>query len=54
MDDKRKNSSITERQGQGNDSSNYKPVTGLPLAWKILTGILAEEIYSFFDENMKK
>ena len=39
-------------KAKGNDSSNYRPITCLPLAWKILTGILAEEIYSFFDENM--
>ena len=43
---------LQKEKAKGNDSSNYRPITCLPLAWKILTGILAEEIYLFFDENM--
>ena len=43
---------LQKDKAKGNDSSNCRPITCLPLAWKILTGILAEEIYSFFDENM--
>ena len=33
-------------------ASNYKPITCLPLVWKLLTGVIAEEFYGFLDTNL--
>ena len=30
-----------------NEASNYHPITFLPLTWKLLTGIIADEMYGF-------
>ena len=29
-----------------NVASNYRPITCLPLMWKLLTGVIADEIYA--------
>jgi len=42
---------LQEDISKGNVSSNYRPITCLPLVWKILIGIIFDEIYSFFDSN---
>ena len=34
---------------QGNEPSNYRPITCLPLAWKILTGVIADDMCSFLE-----
>ena len=34
-----------------NKVSNYSPKTCLPLIWKLLTGIAADEIYNHLEEN---
>ena len=52
MDDKKKTVLLQKDMVKGKDSSNYRSITCLPLAWKILTGILAEKMYSFFDESL--
>ena len=31
--------------------SNYRPVTCLPFMWKLLTGIVVDEIYNHLEEN---
>ena len=31
--------------------SNFRPITCLPLIWKLLTGILAEELYEHLEKN---
>lgn len=36
---------IQKDPAKGNDPSNYRPITCLPLAWKILTGIISEETF---------
>ena len=36
---------------KGKASSNYRPITCLPLVWKLLTGVVAEEIYEFLNTN---
>ena len=36
---------------KGNDPSNYRPITCLPITWKILTGMISEEIYSYLNVN---
>ena len=42
---------IQKDPAKGNDPSNYRPTTCLPLAWKILTGIIAEETYTFLEQR---
>ena len=36
---------------KGNAPSNYRPITCLSVIWKLLTGILTEEVYSFMEEQ---
>ena len=36
----------------GKAASNYRPVTFLPLAWKLLTGVIGEEMYGFLNTNL--
>ena len=37
---------IQKDKSKGNTPSNYRPITCLPLAWKLLTRILSDDIYS--------
>ena len=48
---KGKTALIQKDPAKGNDSSNYRPITCLPLAWKILTGIIEEETYTFLEQR---
>ena len=34
-----------------NNVSNYRSITYLPLKWKLITGIVADEIYNHLEEN---
>ena len=34
---------------KGNGVENCRPITCLPLMWKLLTGVIAEEIYDYFE-----
>ena len=43
---------IQKHKGKGNITSNYQPITCLPLVWKLLTGILAGEIYDYLEKKM--
>ena len=36
---------------KGNVASNYRPITCLPLMWKLLTGVIADQIYPHLDEE---
>ena len=36
---------------KGNIASNYRPITCLPLVWKLLTGMISDEMYSFLEES---
>ena len=36
---------------KGNAVENYRPISCLPIMWKLLTGILANEMYEFLDKN---
>ena len=38
---------------KGNAVDNYRPISCLPLMWKLMTGIVAEKIYNFLDVNDK-
>ena len=35
--------------GKGNTADNYRPITCLPLMWKLLTGVIAEEMYNYLE-----
>ena len=37
---------------KGNVADNFRPITCLPLMWKVMTGIIAESIYGFLQSNM--
>ena len=38
---------------KGRDVSNYRPITCLPLIWKLLTGLIADEVYNYLEtENL--
>ena len=32
-------------------ASNYRPITCSPLMWKLLTGVIAEQIYAHLDQE---
>ena len=36
---------------KGNIPSNYRPITCLPMCWKLFTSMIAESIYTFLDDN---
>ena len=36
---------------KGKAASNYRPITCLPLVWKLLVGVIAEDVYGFLDTN---
>ena len=38
---------------KGNSVENFRPITCLPLMWKLLTGIISEDMYCFMEnENL--
>ena len=43
---------IQKDKAKGKISSNYRPITCLPLVQKLLTGILADEIYDYLETKM--
>ena len=51
MDDKGTNCSADQRQAKGNAVENYRPITCLPIMWKVLTGIIAEDLYQDFHQG---
>ena len=38
-------------QSKGNAVDNYRPISCLPVMWKLLTGVLAGQMYAFLDEH---
>ena len=36
---------------KGNTLENYCPITCLPLMWKLLTGVIAEEMYDYLEQE---
>ena len=42
---------IQKDKSKGTFASNYKPITRLPLCWKILTALLTDEIYAFLENK---
>ena len=42
---------LQKDKSKGNVASNYRPITSLPLMWKLLTGVIADQIYAHLDEE---
>ena len=36
---------------KGNKADNYRPITCFPLMWKLLTGVIAEEMYNYLERE---
>ena len=43
---------IQKDKEKGKAASIYRPITCLPLVWKLLAGVIAEEVYRFLDANL--
>ena len=41
---------LQKDKSKGNVASNYRPTTCLPLMWKLLTGVIAYQIYAHLDQ----
>ena len=37
--------------GKGNAVDNYRPISCLPLMWKLMTGIIANSVYEYLEMN---
>ena len=48
---RRKTSLLQKNKSKGNVASNYRPITCLPLLWKLLTGVIADQIYEHLDQE---
>ena len=44
-------SALSEGPTKGNTADNYRPITCLPLIWKLLTGVIAEEMYNYLERE---
>ena len=42
---------IQKDKKQGNTANNYRPITCLPILWKLLTGVIANELYEYLESN---
>ena len=42
---------LQKDQSKGNVASNYRPISCLPLMWKLLTGVIADQIYAHLDQE---
>ena len=42
---------LQKDKSKGNIASKYRPITCLPLMWKLLTGIIADQIYGHLDQQ---
>ena len=43
---------IQKDKAKGSIASNHRPITCSPLVWKLLTDILADEIYDYLEKKM--
>ena len=48
---RRRTSLLQKDKSKGNAASNYRPITCLPLIWKLLTGVIADQIYAHLDQE---
>ena len=42
---------LQKDKSKGNVASNYRPITCLPLMWKLLTGVIADQIHAHLDQE---
>ena len=42
---------LQKDKSKGNVASNYRPITCLPLTWKLLTGVFVDQIYAHLDQE---
>ena len=42
---------LQKDKSKGNVASNYRPITCLPLMWKLWTGVIANQIYAHLDQE---
>ena len=42
---------IVKNKKLGSITTNFRPITCLPLIWKLLTGILADELYQHLESK---
>ena len=42
---------LQKNKSKGNVASNYRPLICLPLMWKLLTGVIADQIYAHLDQE---
>ena len=42
---------LQKDKSKGNIASNYRPITCLPLMWKLLPGVIADQIYGHLDQQ---
>ena len=47
----RRTALVQKNKSKGNVASNYRPITCLPIKWKILTGIISERLYNYLEET---
>ena len=43
---------ILNDKEKGNIASNFRPITCLPLMWKLCTGIMGDELYNHLEEKI--
>ena len=44
-------SMLQKDKSKGNVASHYRPITSVPLMWKLLTGVIADQIYAHLDQE---
>ena len=42
---------LQKDKSKGNVANNYRPTTYLPLMWKLLTGVITDQIYAHLDQE---
>ena len=42
---------LQKDKSKGNVASSYRPITCLPLMWKLWTGVISDQIYAHWDQE---
>ena len=42
---------LQKDKSKGNLASNYRPITYLPLMWKLVIGVITDQIYAHLDQE---
>ena len=48
---KERTSLLQKDNSKGNVATSYIPITCLPIMWKLLTGVIADQIYAHLDQE---